>query len=144
MVAIEYTRSGFRLEKKKCIINGRPRSGPRLESFWGPDRTPDQRCTLVLRGLKLGRKQTKFNLAFENLTLVYVSNRPGLRRIRDYGTGNDISIPAPLGSQRVQNSVCAQSTRKIPLNFLQSLFSNWMTQNSKTIVPIIRLKIGYL
>ena len=50
------------------------------------------RCTKVLRGLKLGREQTKFNLAFENSTLVYVSNRPGLRQSLDRIAGNEISI----------------------------------------------------
>ena len=49
-----------------------------------------------MRGLKLAREQTKFNLAFENLTLVYVSNWPGLRQSCDRGTGNEISIPAPI------------------------------------------------
>ena len=44
-----------------------------------------------MRGLKLGREQTKFNLAFENSTLVYVSNRPGLRQSHDRGTGIEIS-----------------------------------------------------
>ena len=54
------------------------------------------RCTEVLRSLKLDREQTKFNLAFENLTLVYVSNRPELQQSCDRGTGNEILIPAPV------------------------------------------------
>ena len=51
-----------------------------------------------MRGLKLGREQTKFNLAFENLTLVFVSNRP------DYGKAV-IVVPGMVFKSQPQ-SVC--------------------------------------
>ena len=104
-----------------------------------------------MRGLKLGREQTKFNLAFENSTLVYVSNRPGLRQSRDRGAGNEISIQP--------QSVCNFCQDFGPdifkifvshVQFLEIIFENsaetwpWLNSQANKLIKMTRRRRNFL